>query len=116
MNRERERNESGVTMRQEAERIVRAALAAAMPDAAVHRALAKLPPCTGRLVLVAAGKAAWQMAAAASAALGDRIDEGIVITKYGHARGALPHIRVFEAAHPVPDGNSFRATQAAIDL
>lgn len=105
-----------MTMRQEAERIVRAALAAAMPDAAVHRALAKLPPCAGRLVLVAAGKAAWQMAAAASAALGDRIDEGIVITKYGHACGTLPHIRVFEAAHPVPDGNSFRATQAAIDL
>ena len=116
MNRERERNECGMTMRQEAERIVRAALAAAMPDAAVHRALAKLPPCAGRLVLVAAGKAAWQMAAAASAALGDRIDEGIVITKYGHACGTLPHIRVFEAAHPVPDGNSFRATQAAIDL
>ena len=60
MNRERERNESGMTMRQEAERIVQAALAAAMPDAAVHRALAKLPPCAGRLVLVAAGKAAWR--------------------------------------------------------
>lgn len=105
-----------MNLRQDAEHIMQAALHAAMPDTAVRRALQHLPPCRGKLVLVAAGKAAWQMAAAACAALGGRIDEGVVITKYAHARGALPPLRIFEAGHPVPDENSFAATQAAIGL
>ena len=67
-------------------------------------------------MLVAVGKAAWQMASAALAVLKGRVDGGIVITKYGHARGALPGLCVREAGHPVPDENSFAATQAAIDL
>lgn len=105
-----------MTLRQDADRIMQAALKAALPDTAVQKAIGHLPEFRGKLVLIAAGKAAWQMAAAASAALGDRISEGIVITKYDHVRGALPKIRMFEAGHPVPDENSFLATQAAIDL
>ena len=58
-----------MTLRQEADAIIHAALRAAQPDAAVRRALRALPDCRGRLLLVAAGKAAWQMAAAAQAAL-----------------------------------------------
>ena len=96
--------------------VIAAALQAAMPDTAVQKALQTLPPCRGRLVLVAVGKAAWQMASAALAVLKGRVDGGIVITKYGHARGALPGLCVREAGHPVPDENSFAATQAAIDL
>ena len=103
-------------LKRDADAIIAAALHAAMPDTAVQKALESLPECRGRLVLVAAGKAAWQMAAAALAALDGRVDGGVVITKYGHSRGELPGVRVFEAGHPVPDENSYRATQAAIDL
>lgn len=105
-----------MNLKQDAEAVIAAALHAAMPDTAVQKALRTLPPCRGRLVLVAVGKAAWQMASAALAVLKGRVDGGIVITKYGHARGALPGLCVREAGHPVPDENSFAATQAAIDL
>ena len=98
----------------DASSIIAAALHAAQPDTAVAQALCQLPPCAGRLVLIAAGKAAWQMAAAAHGQLGRKISGGVIITKYGHARGAIGNLEIFEAGHPVPDGNSYRATQAAI--
>ena len=70
----------------------------------------------GRVVLVALGKAAWQMAKSASDILGNRVDRGIVITKYDHVRAELPGLECYEAGHPVPDENSFRATERAIEL
>ena len=39
--------------------IVRQAIAAVLPDEAVRRALAAFTPGPGRVLLVAAGKAAW---------------------------------------------------------
>ena len=68
------------------------------------------------MVLVAAGKAAWQMAACAADLLGDRIDAGVVVTKHDHSKGPIANFRIFEAGHPVPDENSFLGTRAAIDL
>ena len=56
------------------------------------------------------------MARAAADCLGDAIADGIVITKYDHAKGEIPHVRVREAGHPVPDQNSFDATAEAIAL
>ena len=56
------------------------------------------------------------MAKAASDCLGDRINEGIVITKYGHVKEPIERIECFEAGHPVPDENSFKATQAVIEM
>ena len=103
-------------IREDADKIVQAALAAALPDAAVKRALEGRDFGPGRLVLVAAGKAAWQMAAAASGILGERLDAGIVVTKYGHVKGPIPGVECCEAGHPVPDENSFAATQKAIGL
>lgn len=103
-------------LRVDAERICSAAIAACMPQQAVLRALRQMPQVRGRILLVAIGKAAWTMAQAAVAALGDRIDEGIVITKYGHSCGELPHMRIFEAGHPVPDESTLRATQAALEM
>ena len=72
-------------------------------------------PGGGRVLLVAAGKAAWQMAHAAVAALGS-VDGGVVVTKYGHVKGEIPGVACYEAGHPVPDENSFAATAAALDL
>ena len=103
------------TLRADAEAIVRDAIAAVLPDEAVRRALADLTPGPGRLLLVAAGKAAWQMARAALDAL-PRVDGGVVVTKYDHVKGALPGVACYEAGHPVPDENSFAATRAALEL
>ncbi|MBQ6288587.1 MAG: glycerate kinase [Clostridia bacterium] len=102
-------------LRSHADRIVREAIAAVQPDAAVQRALSGIE-FPGRVLLVAAGKAAWQMAKAASDCLGDRIENGVVVTKYGHVMGPIANFTCFEAGHPVPDENSFRGTQAALDL
>ncbi len=102
-------------LRDHADQIVREAIAAVQPDAAVQRALEgrEFP---GRVLLVAAGKAAWQMAKAASDCLGSRIENGVVVTKYNHVMGPIANFACFEAGHPVPDENSFRGTQAALDL
>ena len=102
-------------LREDADRIIAAALRDALPDVAVRRELERLPEEEGRLVVVAIGKAAWQMAAAACDTLGERIDRGVVVTKYGHLRGELTRLALYEAGHPVPDENSYRAAQAALD-
>ena len=102
-------------LRSHADRIVREAIAAVQPDAAVRRAL-EGKEFPGRVLLAAAGKAAWQMAKAASDCLGSRIEKGVVVTKYGHVTGPLANIDCYEAGHPVPDENSFRGTQAVLDL
>ena len=98
-----------------ARKIMEQAIHAVLPDEAVRRALSARE-FSGRVVLVAAGKAAWQMAKTAADCLADRLSAGVVITKYGHIGGSLPRLRCFEGGHPIPDENSFRGTQAAIDL
>ena len=105
-----------MNMRQDSRRIIEAAIHAAQPDTAVKKALANLPSYTGRLVLISIGKAAWQMAYAAHLELGSQISGGLVITKYGHAKGAIGSLSIHEAGHPVPDANSYAATQEAIRL
>ena len=102
-------------LRRDADQIIKKSLAAVLPDEAVRRALAEYRPGPGRVLLVAAGKAAWQMARAAADTL-DRCDGGVVITKYGHVMGEIPGLVCFEAGHPVPDGNSFAATEKALEL
>lgn len=104
------------TLRQDADRIIQAAIAAALPDQAVKKALGGRSFDQGRVRLVAAGKAAWQMAGTAAELLGERIEAGVVVTKYGHSKGPIANFGIWEAGHPVPDENSFRGAQAAIDL
>ena len=86
-----------------------------LPDEAVKRAL-EGREFSGRVLMVAIGKAAWQMAKTAREILGDHMDSGIVITKYGHVKGELRGVRCYEAGHPVPDENSFAATREALAL
>ena len=62
----------------------------------------------GRLIVVAVGKAAAAMAAAAEDLLGDRISGGLALTKYGHGQ-ATRAIPVREAAHPTPDAAGLAA-------
>ena len=103
-------------IRSDAQKIMDAALKAALPDTAVQTALADLPPVAGKLILVAAGKAAWQMAQAAWKELRGRIDGGVVITKHNHAQGPIGNLTICEAGHPVPDQDSYTSTQIAIDM
>ena len=104
-----------MSLRSDAQTIISASIQAVQPDAAVKRAL-QGQDFPGRVMLAAAGKAAWQMAKAAREYLGDRMDAGVVVTKYGHVLGEIPGCACYEAGHPVPDENSFQGTQAVLDL
>jgi len=103
------------TLREDADAIVRASIAAVLPDEAVRRTLRDYRPGAGKTLLVAAGKAAWHMARAAADTLG-HVDGGVVITKYGHVKGQIPGLVCCEAGHPVPDENGFAATKKALAL
>ena len=102
-------------LRSHADAIIKASITAVLPDEAVKRALSS-QEFSSRVLLVSAGKAAWQMAKAAYDFWGDRIENGVVVTKYDHVMGPIGNFSCFEAGHPVPDENSFKGTQAALDL
>lgn len=106
--------------------IMDAAITAASPAHALHSAL-NLQGDTltiagraydlrdyDRIRLLGAGKAAAAMAVAVEDILGDRIHDGLVVTKYGH--DARPErTRVLEASHPVPDEAGVAASSALLD-
>ena len=102
-------------LRQDAEAVIRAAVAAVLPDRAVERALEGLE-FPGRVFLAAAGKAAWQMSRAAVNCLPSPIAGGVCVTKYGHVMGPIQGVECIEAGHPVPDENSFRGTERVLKL
>lgn len=95
--------------------IIRESIQACLPDQHVQDSLKKLPEIKGKRILIAVGKAGWRMAKAALE-IGYPFDEGIVITKYGHAETPLPGIQYFEAGHPNVDENSVKATDKAIAM
>ena len=108
---------AAVRRREHLDRIRVAALAAVEPSRAVARFLsrdgsdlragdARVPLAADASVrIVAAGKAAAAMTAAAAETLGDRLERGVLVTKHGHLAGhpLPPTIDAFEAGHPVPD-------------
>ena len=68
-----------------------------------------------RVLVAGAGKASAPMAQALERLLGDRIADGVVVTKEGHAL-ALERIRVVEAGHPVPDQRGIAGTEAILSM
>ncbi len=102
-------------LRKDADIIIEKSIHAVLPDNAVKKALKDFTPGPGKTVLIAAGKAAWQMTSAAVSIL-PYTESGIVITKYGHVKAPIPNITCYEAGHPVPDENSFLSTRKAIDM
>lgn len=104
-----------MTLRQDADYIMKAALNAALPDTAVKKALKEIKFGSGKIVLIAAGKAAWQMAKVAYDELSGKVDGGVVVTKYDHSKGSIGNLEVCEAGHPVSDDNSYNSTEKAID-
>jgi glycerate 2-kinase len=108
--------------------IMNSALKAADPYEAVKRSLSfdgiKLWvkgeefEVQGKIYLLAFGKAACTMAKGAVELLRDRIDEGVVVTKYGYATDCLrkSNIEVIEAGHPLPDENSILGGKLGLEL
>ena len=102
-------------LRADADAIISASIEAVKPDEAVQRALQSFRPGKGKTLLVATGKAAWQMAYAAVNCLG-KVDGGVVVTKYDHVKGEIPGVICCEGGHPVPDEGSFSGTRKALEL
>jgi hydroxypyruvate reductase len=120
-------------LRSVAKKIFRAALSAVDPDKAVRNYLSlkgdtlTLSGMTGqkerhydlsrfkRIFVVGAGKAAVPMARACEDIFQKRIQEGIVITKYGHS-GPLRYIKTVEAGHPVPDESGLAGAKEIVGL
>ena len=102
-----------MTLREDADYIIDKAIKKVLPDEAVKRALEGFDARNVRVVSI--GKAAWRMARAAYDVLGERIEKGVVITKYGHSEGEIPRIVCCEAGHPVMDESSIAATRKAIE-
>lgn len=102
-------------LRKDAETIARGAIAAVSPVETVRRAL-RGRKFSGKLYLAAVGKAAWKMAEVAASCLEQPLENGIVITKYYHVEHQLPGITCYEAGHPVPDKNTYAATQAVLSM
>jgi glycerate 2-kinase len=100
------------------ESLFRTAVAAAHPSQCLAPNLPEPPP-RGRLIVLAAGKAAGSMTQAAEQHYLDRIAEdrlaGIAVTRHGYGRPTR-HIPVVEAGHPVPDEAGLRGTERALAL
>ncbi|WP_436639060.1 glycerate kinase type-2 family protein [Microbaculum sp. FT89] len=95
-----------------------AAVAAAHPDGCLPPHLPEPP--AGRIVVLAAGKAAGSMAAAAERHYLDALSlppdrlTGLAIARYGYGRPTR-RIRMVEASHPVPDEAGIAATGQALE-
>lgn len=104
------------TMRRDAEKILAQAIHASLPDEAVKKAVAgRNFAFQGKVIVIAVGKAAWNMAKAAAENIGHPVDKGFVLTKYGHSQGGIPGFTMLEAGHPLPDENTIAATERIIE-
>lgn len=88
--------------------LFRVAVDAADPLRALKPHLPERPK--GRTVVIGAGKGAAQLARAFES-LWDGPLSGVVVTRYGYGCDC-DHIRVLEAAHPVPDAAGLDASEA----
>ncbi|KUH33496.1 glycerate kinase [Thermococcus celericrescens] len=117
-----------MTPKETALALMDAALKAADPYLAVKRNLGiegnhlvvsgERFPVRGKIYLLAFGKAACSMARAVVDLLGERVEEGVIITKYGYAENCprTERLKAIEAGHPVPDENSLLAGKLGLEL
>jgi len=74
------------------------------------------PPPRGKLYVVAVGKAAAAMAAAAEDHYGQDVPlAGLALTRHGHG-WPTRSIQVIEAGHPLPDGAGLAAAETMLNL
>lgn len=97
--------------------LFRIAVSAAHPATCLPPLLPPLP--SGRLILLAAGKAAGSMAETAEAHYLDRMRiaaerlTGVAVARHGYARH-LRKVRMIEAGHPIPDAAGLEAAERAL--
>jgi glycerate 2-kinase len=70
---------------------------------------------TGNIYVIGAGKASAAMAHYVEKYIGNRITKGHIVTKYDYYC-SLDKIQVSEAGHPVPDENSYKATEEIVRI
>ena len=100
----------------DAKKIIQDAIQSSLPDEAVKKALrGKNFAFHGKVIVIAIGKAAWNMAKAAAENIPHKIDMGIVLTKYDHSQGDIPGFTILEAGHPLPDENTIEGTKKIIE-
>lgn len=104
------------SLKEDSLEIIRQAIEDSQPYTAVKKVVDTLDTTKGRLILIAIGKASWSMAKAATDILKEKVDDGLVITKYGHSQGALESIEIVEAGHPTPDQFTIEGTKKALKL
>ena len=108
-----------MTARAFLDELFRIAIEAAHPSACL-RAHLPPPPAKGRLILLAAGKAAGSMTEVAERHYLDagfpaaRLT-GLAVTRHGYGR-PTKQIEVVEAGHPVPDAAGLAAAQHTLEL
>lgn len=68
-----------------------------------------------RIVVVGAGKAGAPMAQGVEGVLGERLEEGLVIVKYGYT-AALAKVKIVEGGHPIPDEAGQRGTNDLLEM
>lgn len=68
-----------------------------------------------RIFVIGAGKAGAPMAQAIETMLGDRITDGVVVTKTDHG-GPTKRVKLLEASHPVPDEIGVEAGQQILRI
>ena len=103
-------------LRDHAHYIIKKTIEAVLPNEAVKRALKSMDLQGKNIYLVSIGKAGFSMAKAASDVLGEKIKQGIVITKYDHVKYPLINIDCYEAGHPISDDNTYAATKKVLEL
>lgn len=97
--------------------LFRTAIAAAHPSSCLPPHLPPAPK-SGRLIVLAAGKAAGSMAEAAEAAYADLGPDrlsGIAVARQGYGRPTR-FIPMIEAGHPIPDAAGLEAAEQALKL
>jgi hydroxypyruvate reductase len=111
-------------------RILSAALEAVEPSSAVNQHVTRKGSLLyigekeydletyAQVYVVGAGKAGAPMSSAIAGILGDKLTNGIVIVKEGHAPpGQIESpINILEAGHPIPDERGLRGTELILGL
>ncbi len=117
-------------MRAQADRVMKAALAAVDPAAAIRRQVRREGDTLfvgqrayrladyDRILVVGGGKAGSAMAAAVEDILGQRVTAGLVNVKHGYTlpSGGPRRIEINQAGHPTPDEHGWRGTQRMADM
>lgn len=92
------------------------ALEAVEPGRVTREALQGIELGSGRVVVLAIGKAAEPMARAAIDVLGNSIHAGLLVTKRGQPVDDVSGFTMIAAGHPVPDQESLRAGELALEM